>query len=63
MHILNLKKENMFLIPLDSENRWFRFHHLFQKLLLNQLNRHFSSEDINVLHAQASAWFDRGYDF
>jgi len=24
-----LKKENMFLIPLDAENRWFRFHHLF----------------------------------
>ncbi|MGD9205851.1 MAG: AAA family ATPase, partial [Desulfobacterales bacterium] len=30
-----LKKENMFLIPLDAENRWFRFHHLFQKLLSN----------------------------
>ena len=52
-----LKKENMFLIPLDAENRWFRFHHLFQKLLSNQLKRHFSSEDINVLHARASAWF------
>jgi LuxR family maltose regulon positive regulatory protein len=52
-----LKKENMFLIPLDAENRWFRFHHLFQKLLFNQLKRHFSSEDINALHAQASAWF------
>jgi LuxR family maltose regulon positive regulatory protein len=47
----------MFLISLDAENRWFRFHHLFQKLLFNQLNRHFSSEDINALHAQASAWF------
>jgi LuxR family maltose regulon positive regulatory protein len=52
-----LKKENMFLISLDAENRWFRFHHLFQKLLFNQLNRHFSSGDINALHAQASAWF------
>jgi LuxR family maltose regulon positive regulatory protein len=52
-----LKKENMFLIPLDAENRWFRFHHLFQKLLLNQLKRHFRVEDIHALHAQASAWF------
>ena len=52
-----LKKENMFLIPLDAENRWFRFHHLFQKLLSNQLKRRFSSEDINVLHARAGAWF------
>ncbi|MDX2501536.1 MAG: LuxR C-terminal-related transcriptional regulator [Deltaproteobacteria bacterium] len=55
--IVWLKKENMFLISLDTENRWFRFHHLFQKLLVNQLKRHFSSEDINALHAQASAWF------
>jgi LuxR family maltose regulon positive regulatory protein len=52
-----LIKENMFLIPLDAQNRWFRFHHLFQKLLLNQLKRHLSPEDINALHAQASAWF------
>jgi len=52
-----LKKENLFLIPLDAENRWFRFHHLFQKLLLNQLKRLYSSEEINALHARASAWF------
>ncbi|MFC1824400.1 LuxR C-terminal-related transcriptional regulator [Thermodesulfobacteriota bacterium] len=52
-----LKKENLFLIPLDAENRWFRFHHLFQKLLVNQLKRHRSPKDINVLHDQASAWF------
>ena len=52
-----LKKENMFLISLDPENRWFRFHHLFQKLLFNQLKRHHSAEEIKTLHAQASAWF------
>jgi LuxR family maltose regulon positive regulatory protein len=52
-----LKKENLFLIPLDAENRWFRFHHLFQKLLLNQLQRHHSPQDINALHARASTWF------
>jgi LuxR family maltose regulon positive regulatory protein len=52
-----LKQENLFLNPLDAENRWFRFHHLFQRLLSNQLKRHFSAEEINALHAQASAWF------
>ncbi len=56
-YIAWLKKENMFLIPLDIENHWFRFHHLFRNLLLNQLKRHYSTEDINVLHARASAWF------
>ena len=44
-----LKKENMFVTPLDAENRWFRYHHLFQKLLLNQLKRRFSSDYINDL--------------
>ena len=56
-YITWLKKENLFLIPLDDESRWFRFHHLFQKLLSNQLKRRFSAEDITVLHARASAWF------
>ena len=57
-----IKKKNLFLISLDAENRWFRFHHLFQKLLFNLLRRRFSSEDINSLHAQASAWFaDNGF--
>jgi LuxR family transcriptional regulator, maltose regulon positive regulatory protein len=52
-----LKKGNLFLISLDAKNRWFRFHHLFQKLLFNLLSRRFSSEDIKGLHAQASDWF------
>jgi LuxR family maltose regulon positive regulatory protein len=52
-----LKKENVFLIPLDPEKRWFRFHHLFQKLLFNQLKRHYSIAEINALHTQASVWF------
>ena len=52
-----LQKENMFLISLDAENQWFRFHHLYKKLLFTQLKRQFSSEDINALHQRASAWF------
>ena len=43
-----LEKENLFLIHLDSENRWFRYHHLFKKLLLDQLKRKFNVEEINV---------------
>jgi LuxR family maltose regulon positive regulatory protein len=47
----------MFLIPLDHQNRWFRYHYLFQKLLFNQLRRQYSAEQIEALHAQASGWF------
>jgi DNA-binding SARP family transcriptional activator len=28
-----LEKENLFLVPLDSERRWYRYHHLFAELL------------------------------
>lgn len=52
-----LKKENLFLIPLDSEGLWFRYHHLFKTLLVNQLKRRCSTEEINALHVKASAWF------
>jgi LuxR family maltose regulon positive regulatory protein len=52
-----LKKENVFLIPLDPGGRCFRYHHLFQRLLVNQLKRHCSTKEINDLHVQASAWF------
>ncbi len=49
-----LKKESLSIIPLDPENRWFRYHHLFQRPLVNQLKRHCSTEEINVLHSQSS---------
>ena len=52
-----LKKENIFVIPLDAENRWFRYHYLFQKFLFNKLNRQYSAEEIKALHTQASVWF------
>jgi len=52
-----LREHNLFLSSLDKEERWFRFHHLFQKLLLNELNQRVSQADINDLHAKASAWF------
>ncbi len=51
-----LRNENLFVIPLDPEKRWFRYHHLFQKLLVNQLNRRSSTGEIKALHAQAGAW-------
>jgi LuxR family maltose regulon positive regulatory protein len=52
-----LKQENLFVIALDPENRWFRFHPLFKKLLCVEVERRFSPQDIDVLHARASAWF------
>jgi len=52
-----LKKENLFIINLDAENRWFRYHHLFQQLLQKQLKRYHSPEEISALHSRAGQWF------
>ncbi|MGA6926258.1 MAG: LuxR C-terminal-related transcriptional regulator [Desulfosarcina sp.] len=57
-----LENDNLFVIPLDEERKWFRFHHLFQALLKRQLKQRFNTEDIVTLHSRASAWFDEnGY--
>jgi len=55
--IARLQKDNLFLIALDAENRWFRYHHLFRQLLQDQLNRHWRPEEIAALHSRAKAWF------
>ena len=51
-------RANLFTIELDDEGEWFRFHHLFQRLLLNQLESQAASEDIAALHLRASHWFE-----
>ena len=56
-----LKRANLFLVPLDQEGIWYRFHHLFQHLLHERLERLYSAADLAALHAQASTWFsERG---
>ncbi|WP_312693296.1 LuxR C-terminal-related transcriptional regulator [Caproiciproducens sp.] len=32
-----LSESNSFIIPIDQENKWFRYHHLFQEFLMNRL--------------------------
>jgi LuxR family maltose regulon positive regulatory protein len=54
--IARQQKENLFLIPLDSFNQWFRYHHMFQELLRNQLHKLWQPEEIAALHSQANAW-------
>jgi LuxR family maltose regulon positive regulatory protein len=55
--VLNsLEKANLFVIPLDDERCWYRYHHLFAELLeqrlhINQGNR------VSELHRRASQWF------
>jgi LuxR family maltose regulon positive regulatory protein len=53
-----LEQARLFLIPLDEERRWYRFHHLFQELLLAEAKRRLGPEAVAGLHTRASAWFE-----
>jgi LuxR family maltose regulon positive regulatory protein len=50
-----LERENLFLIPLDDNRQWYRYHHLFAQVLRGQLAR--TEPDIGpTLYERASAW-------
>jgi len=52
-----LDAANLFIIPLDDERRWYRYHHLFADLLRQRLQRT-GGELMPELHRQASAWYE-----
>jgi len=52
-----LVRSNMFLIPLDYERKWFRYHHLFGDLLRQHLQTQLP--DISQLHHRASLWYEQ----
>jgi LuxR family maltose regulon positive regulatory protein len=50
-----LERENVFVVPLDDERRWYRYHHLFADALRARLAaRH--ADRVAALHAAASRW-------
>lgn len=55
--LAQLEAANLFLIPLDEERRWYRYHHLFSDLLRSQLNRS-QPELVPKLHRRASRWYE-----
>lgn len=48
---------NLFLVYLDAEHTWSRYHHLFRDMLRHRMKRAFSKEEIYELHRRASAWY------
>jgi LuxR family transcriptional regulator, maltose regulon positive regulatory protein len=56
--LLDLEDANAFVVSLDPERTWFRYHHLFADLLRLELRRTLP-EQVPVLHLRAAQWFAR----
>jgi LuxR family maltose regulon positive regulatory protein len=50
-----LKRDNLFIVPLDDSGRWFRYHHLFAQALRHELART-EPGMLPALHERASGW-------
>ena len=57
--LVALGRANLFLLPLDDEGRWFRYHNLFSDLLQARLQQSLPADEIASLHTRASAWFEQ----
>jgi LuxR family maltose regulon positive regulatory protein len=59
-----LERANLFIVPLDNERRWYRYHHLCADLLQQRLHQSIASstmdEDTKIaeLHIRASQWYE-----
>ena len=52
-----LERANLFVVPLDDERRWYRYHHLFGDLLHGRL-RKMQPDLVPALHLRASTWYE-----
>ncbi len=53
-----LEHANLFIVRLDEERRWYRYHHLFSDLLRQRL-RQTQSDWVLTLHHRASEWYEQ----
>jgi LuxR family maltose regulon positive regulatory protein len=55
----HIEQANLFLIPLDDERKWYRYHHLFADLLISRLKQTHTSTELANLHSRAAEWFEK----
>ena len=59
-----LEHANLFIVPLDDERRWYRYHHLFADLLRQRLHQSTATSargegrGVAELHSRASQWYE-----
>jgi LuxR family transcriptional regulator, maltose regulon positive regulatory protein len=57
-----LDKNNLFLIALDGQRKWYRYHHLFRDLLRNHLNQT-PNIDLQTIYRRACSWYEGEGEF
>jgi LuxR family maltose regulon positive regulatory protein len=57
-----LEAANLFIVPLDDERRWYRYHHLFADLLRIRLKAEHPGL-VPTLHQRAAAWYESNEHF
>ena len=56
----HLERANLFIVPLDNDRQWYRYHRLFADLLRQRLQQ--STADVGDYHRRASHWYEaNGY--
>ena len=53
-----LDRTNLFIVPLDDQRQWYRYHHLFADLLRQRLRQTWPGK-IPMLHLRASEWYEQ----
>jgi LuxR family maltose regulon positive regulatory protein len=53
-----LQESNLFIVPLDDERHWYRYHHLFADLLRQRLHQ-LQPDRVPILHLRASQWYEK----
>jgi LuxR family maltose regulon positive regulatory protein len=57
--IRDLVKNNLFIINLDNEHNWYRYHHLLHSFLQKQLKKKYPADYINKIHIKAAEWYEK----
>lgn len=53
-----LERDNLFVVPLDDQRQWYRYHHLFADVLQTNL-REQQPDQVATLHTRASEWYSK----
>ena len=53
------ERASLFVVPLDDDRDWYRYHHLFAEVLRQRLAEEVPDSEVAGLHARASDWYER----